>query len=140
MKHRCSTLLAATWLIAIATLASAQTSPPPAPATPENAAAFLGTWTIEASGSYGPLALEATLKTAEGKVTGEVTSATTGKLAMTEISKAGTSLSFVYVFDYNGMPITAVVTLTPGDKRTDAYVDMAGGAAQFTGTAVRKEK
>lgn len=140
MRHLCSSLLAAAWLVAGVAPASAQSAPAPVPATPDNAATFLGTWTIDANGSYGPVSLEATLKVAEGKVTGEVSSVTIGKTTMTDISKAGTSLVFVYVFDYQGMPVTAVVTLTPSDKKVDAYLDMAGGAAQFTGTATKKEK
>jgi hypothetical protein len=140
MKHPLFTLLTLAGLIAGTASVSAQTGPKPVPATPENAAAFLGTWTIETTGSYGPANLEATVKAADGKVSGEVSSATTGKAPMTDISKSGGSLVFVYVFDYNGMPITAVVTLTPGDKKVDAYVDMADGAAQFTGTATKKDK
>lgn len=114
-----------------------QAPPAPVPATPENVATFLGIWTIEATGSYGPVSLEATLKAAAGKVTGDVSSAQ-GKVTISDVTKAGSSLVFVYSFDYQGMPITAVVTLTPADKKVDAYIDMAGGAASFSGTATKK--
>jgi hypothetical protein len=116
---------------------SAQTEPKAVPATPENAAAFLGEWTVTANGQYGPLSMGVTLKVAEGKVVGELT-AQTGKHTLADISKVGNALYFGYVFDYQGMPIDTGVTLTPKDKTVEAYIAMAGGAAEFTGTATKK--
>jgi len=57
---------------------------------------------------------------------------------VTDVGKSGTSLGLAYVFDYQGMPINTVVTLTPNDKQVDAMLDFANGAAQFTGTATKK--
>lgn len=139
MKRPCSTLLLAVSLLFVAASASAQNgAPAPVPATAENAASFLGNWTVEANGSYGPVTLEVALKAADGKVSGEVSSTNTGKISITDVSKSGASLVFVFAFDYNGMAITAVVTLTPGDKKIDAYIDMASGAASFSGTATKR--
>ena len=127
-----SRLLAATWS------AFGQSQPTPVAATPENAAAFLGEWTVTATGLYGPTTLTLTLKAADAKVAGEVTSAN-GKQPITEVSRTGPSLVLRYVFDYQGMPINAVITLTPGDKQIDAHLDFADGAALFVGTASKKQ-
>jgi hypothetical protein len=133
--------VALTTVIAALTLmvpaAAAQNQPVSTPATPENITSFLGEWTINASGSYGNATLQATLKVADGKVAGEV-SDTNGKHAMTDVWRSGTSIGFAYVFDYQGMPINTVVTLTPNDKQVDAMLDFANGAAQFVGTATKK--
>jgi hypothetical protein len=139
MKDLCLTYLAVALLLGSAPT-HAQNAPAPVPATAENAAAFLGEWTVAATGSYGQTTLDVSLKVTDGKVVGEVASAATGKQPLADISKSGPSLVFVYSFDYQGMPIRAVVTLTPGDKKVDAYLDFADGAAQFTGTATKKEK
>jgi len=104
------------------------------PATPENVKPFLGDWTIAATGSYGEARLAMSLKVAEGKVAGEVTDAN-GTHAIIDAWKSGTSLVCRYAFDYQGMRIDAVVTLTPGDKKVDAALDFANGSAQFVGTA-----
>jgi hypothetical protein len=106
------------------------------PATPENAAAFLGEWTVSATGSYGPITMTVTLKAAEGKVVGEIADPN-GKHEA-GVAKSGTSVVLSYVFDYQGNAIDAVVTLTPKDNTVAANVDFAGGAANFIGTATKK--
>jgi hypothetical protein len=106
------------------------------PATPENTAAFLGEWTVNATGSYGPISMTVTLKAAEGKVVGEVADPN-GKHEA-DVAKSGTSVVLSYVFDYQGNPIDAVVTLTPKDNLVAVNLDFAGGAAQFVGTAAKK--
>jgi len=111
----------------------------PVPATPDNVASFLGEWTLAVSNSqYGNTTITLLVKSADGKVTGQVTDAT-GSRGVT-LSKSGTSLVATYTFDNNGMQVDTVITLTPNDKekRTDALVDFANGAAQFTGTATKK--
>ena len=77
-----------------------------------------------------------TVKAAEGKVVGEVADPNGKHTA--DVSKSGTSLVLSYVFDYQGNPIDAVITLTPNEKAVAANLDFAGGAAQFTGTATKK--
>ena len=129
--------MSARYLLSAVVAASAQNQPASTPATPENAASFLGEWTINATGSYGPVNMAVTLKATEGKVVGEVADAN-GKHAITTLTKSGSSVVFGYVFDYQGMPIDAVVTLTPKDKTVDAYLEFASGAAQFSGTATKK--
>jgi hypothetical protein len=106
------------------------------PATPENAAAFLGEWTVSATGSYGPITMTVTLKAAEGKVVGEIADPN-GKHEA-GVAKSGTSVVLSYVFDYQGNAIDAVVTLTPKDNTVAANLDFAGGAANFVGTATKK--
>jgi len=128
-------------LLGAAVAARAQDAAKPVSATPQNIAAFLGEWTISTSNSsYGNANLTMTLKVADGKVVGDVSDAN-GTHVLGSVSKSGTSLVATYGFDYQGMPLDAVVTLTPNeknDKQIDAYVDFANGAAQFVGTATKK--
>ena len=107
------------------------------PATPDNAGPFLGEWTIIATGSYGNATVTLTLKVVEGKLVGEAED-TNGKHPLGDMSRSASSLVVYYAFDYQGMPIDAVITLTPNDKAVDAVLDFANGAAQFVGTATKK--
>jgi hypothetical protein len=136
MKPRITAVVITAVLLGAFAAASAQTQAPVA-ATPENAAAFMGDWTISATGQYGPVTMSVTLKVADGKVVGELTDQT-GKHQAADISKVGPALFFGYVFDYQGMPIDAEMTLTPKDKTVEVYLSMANGAAEFTGTATKK--
>src|SRR5262245_59311963 len=111
-----ASLLALTILTTGVAVAAAQTPPPEVPATPANVATFLGAWTVSATGSYGPTTMDVTLKNTDGKVTGQVTSQQ-GTQAISAISKSGASLVLRYAFDYNGMAINAIITLTPGEKQ-----------------------
>ena len=135
MKLFSATVLSVMLVCAVSLAAQGQAKP--VAATPENAAAFLGDWIITAKGSYGDLTVNLTLKAADGKVAGEA-SDTNGKHAIGDVAKSGNSLVASYVFDYQGMPIDAVITLTPNDKNVDAALDFANGAAQFVGTAAKK--
>ena len=130
-------ILLVAFLFSGSLVGSAQ-EPPPALATPENAAVFLGDWTLEANGQYGPASFTLTLKNTEGKVVGEISSATAPKQAITDITKAGTSLVLRYAFDYQGMPINTIIRLTPADGKVAADFDFADGAAQMSGTATKK--
>lgn len=118
------------------TIVSAQAQPPaaPVPATPQNAAAFVGDWDVAA----GDASMSVAIKTADGQLTAEIT-AQTGTHKATALVQ-GTSLILSYNFDYQGMGIDGVVTLTPNPqtRAVDAYMDFAGGAAQFSGIATKK--
>ena len=117
---------------------TAQAQAPAVAATPENAAAFLGDWTLDATGNYGPASFVITLKALDGKVVGDIASANTGKQAITDVTRAGASLLLRYVLDYQGMPVNVIIRLTPADGKVAADLDFADGAAQMTGTATKK--
>lgn len=135
MRHVSSAIVAAV-LMGAALAAAGRDQAASTPATPENTAPFHGEWTISANGSYGPITMTVTVKAADGKVVGEVVDPNGKHTA--EASKSGTSLVLSYVFDYQGNPIDAVITLTPNEKAVAANLDFAAGAAQFTGTATKK--
>jgi hypothetical protein len=124
-------------LLVSSAIGSAQ-EPPPAGATPENAATFLGDWTLEANGQYGPATFALALKAAEGKVVGEISSAATPKQSISDVTKAGASLVLRYVLDYQGMPVNVIIRLTPAEGKVAAEFDFADGAAQMVGTATKK--
>ena len=135
MRH-VSFAIAAAVLMGAVVAAGGRDQAASTPATLENTAPFHGEWTISANGSYGPIAMTVIVKAAEGKVVGEVADPNGKHTA--DVSKSGTSLVLSYVFDYQGNPIDAVITLTPNEKAVAANLDFAAGAAQFTGTATKK--
>jgi hypothetical protein len=110
----------------------------PAPATPDNAAAYLGSWTLSLEGPNGPASLDVTLKNDAGKVAGELSSDTQANQVFSEIIRQGTGLIMRYNFDYQGMAIDAEVTLTPAGEKMNAKASFAGGAFVMDGTAARK--
>jgi len=152
--HRLRTLLLMTYLrsaLAILTLVFAAAEPAsaaasarqtngrlatPVPATPQNAASFVGDWTITTSGP----SLRLTVTVIDGAIVGEVTTSTGAYHATLKI--AGASLLAGYDFEDQGVSSDAVLTLTPNEneKRVDAHVDFANGAPRVTGTAARREQ
>jgi hypothetical protein len=110
----------------------------PAVATPESAAAFVGDWTLALEGPNGPGTFTLTVKVTEGKVTGEISSETQARQAITDITKSDTSLLLRYSFDYQGTPVAALVTLKPEGDKIGASIDFADGAYVMTGTATKK--
>ena len=122
---------------------AAQTpAPAPAatPATPENAATFMGDWTLSGNGANGPANFALTVKPDKGKVVAEIVMAQQGTQAVTDLSKVGASLVLRYSFDYQGMPIPVILSLTPNGDKVDMEMDFASGAYQVAGTATKKGK
>ena len=131
------TVLLAT-AIAMASVATAQSS---APATPADAAPFIGDWTLTLQGPNGPGTFDLSVSVEKEKVVGEIANEMVPKQAITDITKAGKSLKLGYSFTWEGNPVPAVVSLTPGDDgKVAAEIDFAGGAYVMTGTAAKKEK
>src|SRR5690348_16046010 len=83
----------------------------PVTATPQNAASFVGDWAIAA----GDASMTLKLTVVDGKLVGEASSQV-GTNPVQMLSVDGPSLVAGYSFDYQGMSIDAVVTLTPNDK------------------------
>jgi hypothetical protein len=119
--------------------APAQNAPAPVAATPENAAAFIGDWTLTAEGANGPATFNLTVKNDAGKVVGEISSEMQPKTPIADVWKGGKDLTLRYNFDYQGMSVPVVVTLTPGADKTDALIDFADGAYQMAGTAKKAQ-
>jgi hypothetical protein len=116
--------------------ASAQNAAAPVAATPENAAAFIGDWTLSAEGANGPATFALTVKDDGGKVAGEISSEMQAKTPITDVWKGANNLILKYTFDYQGMAVPVVITLTPGaGDKVDAQFDFADGAYQMAGTA-----
>jgi hypothetical protein len=139
-----SSLLALALIPAGQTTASAQApaaapaapnSAAPVAATPENAAAFIGDRPLRADGANGPATFNLTVKNDAGKVVGEISSEMQPKTPITDVWKGAKDLTLRYNFDYQGMSVPVVVTLTPGADKTDALIDFADGAYQMAGTA-----
>jgi hypothetical protein len=118
--------------------AAVPAAPAVVPATADNAAAFLGDWTLSSTGSNGTTTAALLIKVEAGKVTADMTSEATGRIAITDIKKAGLALILSYGFDYQGMAVPVVLTLTPVADKVTADFDYANGAYQASGTAVKK--
>jgi hypothetical protein len=111
------------------------------PVTPQQAAPFIGDWTLAMQGPNGPGTFSVSLKAEKEKVVGEVSSDQLPKLPVTSMSMADKSLVLGYSFSWEGNPVEAVITLTPGaEGKTAAQIDFAGGAYVMAGTATRKDK
>ena len=131
------TVLLAT-AIAMASVATAQSS---TPATPADASPFIGDWTLTLQGPNGPGTFDLSVSVEKEKVIGEIANEMVPKQAITDITKAGKSLKLGYSFTWEGNPVPAVVSLTPGDDgKVAAEIDFAGGAYVMTGTAAKKVK
>ena len=106
--------------------------------TPADAAPFLGDWTLTMNGQNGPGVFTLKVKTEADKVSGEISSDQMALSPISDIRKSDKSLVLSYSFDYQGMPVSAVVTLTPVDDKVSASIDFAGGAYVMDGTATKK--
>jgi hypothetical protein len=112
-----------------------------AQATAADAAPFLGDWTLDLQGPNGPAAFDLTVKVEKDKVVGEITGGTMATQPIPDVTKADKSLVLSYSFNYEGNPVSAVVSLTPSPEgKIAAQIDFAGGAYVMSGTATKKEK
>jgi len=110
--------------------------------TAADAAPFIGDWTLALQGPNGPASFDLTVKVDKEKVVAEIKNEQMPLQAITDITKGNKSLFLSYSFDYQGNPVSAVVSLTPAAEggKTAAQIDFAGGAYVMTGTATKKEK
>jgi len=111
----------------------------PAAATPENAAAFIGDWTLSAQGGQGAVQSELSIKVDSGKVVGSLTWPGQASQSIKDISKDEKSLFLKYEMDYQGMAVPVVITLTPNGDKVALTMDFAGGSYTMPGTAVKKK-
>jgi hypothetical protein len=127
------TAIAFAALFGSALTASAQT-----PATPADAAPFVGTWVLMLETPQGNMPLDLSVKSDAGKVVGEVGSEMFPAQAITDITKADASLVLSYAMDFQGNQIPMKITLTPdGDKMKFGF-DAAGGQFFLEGAATKK--
>ena len=126
-------------VIGLISTAGAGLAQTPAAATPENAASFIGDWTLSAQGDQGPAQFGLSLKVEDGKVVGSVSMGQQGSQPITDITLNGKALVLRYNIDYQGMPIDAVISLTPNGDKVALQVDFAGGAYSMSGTAEKKK-
>ena len=109
--------------------------------SPTDAAPFVGEWTLTLQGSMGAATFTMSIAVDKDKVVGEVAGDTLPKQAVSRIALADKSLVVSYAFDYQGMAVDTIVTLTPDkDGKVSAQMDFAGGAYVMTGTATKKAK
>jgi len=87
----------------------------------------------------GPASFVLTLKVADEKVVGELSSEVLAKTAVTDITKRGNVVVLRYSFDYQGMPIPATVALTPDGETLSVVFDFADGAFTMNGKATKKK-
>ena len=109
--------------------------------SPADASAFIGDWTLNLQGPNGPGTFDLAVKVEKEKVVGEISVETMPTQPIVDITKADKSLFLRYAFDYEGNPVSAVVSLTPTDEgKVSAQIDFAGGAYIMTGAATKKDK
>lgn len=109
--------------------------------TAADAAPFLGDWVLSLQGQNGPATLDLAVKVEKDKVVGEIKGGELPAQPIVDITRAEKTLVLRYTFDYQGTPVPAVVSLTPGeDGKGAAEIDFAGGAYVMSGTAAKKEK
>ena len=135
--HRHSPVIVLLVVLSLIVTAAAQSAL--VPATPDNAAAFLGNWALNGTGANGPASFALTVKTEGGKVLAEITGPQMPRQAITDISKAATALVLAFNFDYQGQPIPVALTLTPADGKIGVHMDFAAGAYVLEGGATKAE-
>lgn len=122
---------------------SITTYQPAKPLSSADGAPFLGEWTLALQGPNGPgtFTLSLLVDKEKEKVTGEIVSPELPKQPITSMSLVNKNLVLGYAFTWEGNPVDAVVTLTPGDEgKMGAQIDFAGGAYVMTGSATKNEK
>jgi hypothetical protein len=118
-------------------VASAQT--PAAPAlTAKDVTTFVGDWVVTSKGEYGESTFAVAVKTADDKVTMEISSDQMPMMVVSDLAKQKESLVAYYSITYEGNPVPVVLTLTPAGEGLDAAFDYASGAYVAYGKGTKK--
>jgi hypothetical protein len=135
-------------IIAVCSAAAVMAAQSPAPAAPTpklvdltaaDAQPLLGDWTIAGDSPQGPVTFTLSLKTEADKPVGTISSDMIPATPISAMAKYGQDVLLRYSFDYQGMPVSAVLTLTPGGDTMKAVFDFADGAFTMPATATRKK-
>ena len=105
---------------------------------PDDAKAFMGGWVVNLETPQGPLAMNLTLKDAEGKVAGQIQSDVLGEQVISDVAKAGEALVLKYMLDFQGQAIPAKITMTPAGDKMNIDFDFADGQFTMPGSATKK--
>lgn len=105
-----------------------------------DAAAFMGTWTLDLQSPQGPFEQELVLKDADGKVAGEISNQMMpGVIAVNDIAIAGGELILKFMGDFQGTPFNAKITLTPeAPGKAKVVFDVMDGQFVMEGSGVKK--
>jgi hypothetical protein len=106
--------------------------------TAADAAKFAGEWVLALDTPQGAMSMNLTLKNAEGKLAGTLSSDIAPEQAVTDITKDGDNLVLKYTLDFQGQAIPAMITLKPSGTKWSANFDFAGGQFNMDGTATKK--
>ena len=132
-RFRVAAALVVTALLFVPLAARAQS-----PASPGDAAAFIGSWALSLEGPMGPLDLDLTL-TAEGEgVVGEIGGGQLPMSKVTDISKVMDNLVLNFELDAQGMVVPATVTLTPDGAGLTVNFSIADGQFMMDGTGTKE--
>ena len=107
------------------------------PATPAQAATFLGDWTLNVTSQMGPQTFALWVTADGGTVGATIASDTQAKMKITDVSASGQNLVLKYTFDYQGTAVKSVVTLTPHAPDLAVLMSFQDGQFEMTGTGTR---
>ena len=110
------------------------------PATAADVAPFVGDWTLAMQGPDRSGAFDLSVRTEADKPRADITNEAVPKQPITDFSMSEKSLAMSYSFNWEGNPVSAVVSLTPAPDGMKAQIAFAGGAYIMTGTATKKDK
>jgi mono/diheme cytochrome c family protein len=113
-----------------------QSSPAP---TPAQAAPFAGDWVLTAAMGANQSTSLVSIKTDGGKVTATVTPEGQAPITNTSVSMSGTNLVVRYSLDFQGTPISTVLTLTPQGDLLRANMAVMDGQYEMAGMAARQQ-
>ena len=105
--------------------------------TREQAAPFLGEWTIRTSSPFGPATYLLSLTSAGDTIRGTVKTANQPDVVVTNIRSAQKSLVLTYRSEFAGTPIPTVLILTPAGSDLRVDFSMMDGQFEMSGTGTK---
>jgi hypothetical protein len=108
--------------------------------SPNDAGAFMGSWTLALDTPQGNFEQSLVLKDEAGKVVAEMSNQMQPDVQkVTDISKKGDDLLLKFSGNFQGNPFDAVITLTPdGTDKCKVAFDVNSGMFMMTGTGTKK--
>jgi hypothetical protein len=107
--------------------------------TAADAKPLLGDWLLSAESPQGPVTFTLSLESDADKTVGTIGSDMMDATPITDIVRSGENVLLRYSFDYQGAPVSTVLTLTPSGDTMKATFDFANGAYIMPATATRKK-